>query len=330
VTRALVAISSLVLIVFAHVVGPPEGQRRWHPTLAINDIVALRRAVSHGAALERNRQVERECAPIRRARYTTFDQLVVADRVEPGPAFLERYLGQQLGEDDDTSVSESYPLTATRPPERPYQIVARTNHGIVDDLRAIVATHIESQCHAANDEAIECPPACHEDVLEACDALHARLNRVWGHEPSAIWKSDYTDVRATLEIDSSSCELVFERHVTTTRWMSLSATAEIPVGLLGRSVRWIPRRPYPYAIHRDEDGTLSWQAAATGEHIRGMRVGLTVSRGIIVGIRATGVQSDMAVEEIEAITRDLPVVVQNTDEGVVIVADASRVHGADR
>jgi hypothetical protein len=330
VTRAILAISALAVIAFAIMIGPPEQRARLYPVMAINDIVAFRRAVLHGAAVERNTQVERDCAPIRQARYATLDRLFVHYRILPGPAFSNQYLGEPIAEEDDRSVV-SYPILDVNPPhEIAYQIQASGNLGHVDELRAIVATHSEDGCRASDDEAIECPATCHEDALEACNALHARLNRTWRHEPTAIWKSADDDVRASLVIEESSCELVFERNVAMSRWISLAAGAEIPIGLLGRPVGWIPRRPYSYPLARTGD-TLEWQAAATGEHVRGMRVALTVKHGIIVDVRAAGMQSDIAADEIAALTRDLPVKIETDDIGqLVIVADASRLPGADR
>jgi hypothetical protein len=294
--------------------------------------VAFRRAVSHGAAVERNRQTERECAPRRQARYATFDQLFVKGRIEPGPGFSGRYLGQAMTEDDESSSSVTYPiLDVSHPGETAYQIQASGNLGHTDELRAIVAMDVSFSCRAKDDEAIECPATCHDDSLEACNALHTRLNRAWRYEPTAIWKSDDDDIRATLVIEDTSCNLVFERHVSTSRWMSLSAGAEIPLGLLGRPVGWIPRRPYPFRIERPDRDTFEWQAAATGDHVSGMRVQLMARHGIIVDVRAIGGQSDVAADEIEAITRDLPVTVTHAGDGtLVIAADASRLPAAGR
>jgi hypothetical protein len=328
VTRAIFAISALVVIAFASVIGPPEPELGLHAPLAIKDIIAFRRAVTHGAAVARNRQTERECAPIRQARYATLDRLFDATQLRPGVAFGDRYLGMELADDDDRTTTESYPLASNV--DR-YQIYASGNLGHVDELRAVVAIHSEDRCHARGDEAIECPSSCHEEPLEACDALHARLDRAWRHEATAIWRSEFEDIRATLVIEDSSCELVFERHVNTSSWISRSASAEIPIGLLGRPFGWLPRRPYPYRIEKVDRDTYEWQAAATGDHIRGMRVQVRVKHGIIVDVRATGVQSDEAVDELEAITRELPVtVVLDDDHSLVIAADASRVRGADR
>lgn len=286
-----------------HTLARPAPSVRAHPPLSVNDTIAWRAAIQHGRALVRNEQAEQACRAERETQYARFDRIYIRHRV--ASPFLTAQLGYPLPPPDTEVIENDISLDVV-------------GEGRVESIRIRLSSGSSRWwCHSAGDEAIDCPPVCDAEPMDACEVMHRRLDRDWWPEARAIWRSRMDEVRASLDGSHGECELVYEYHVDKQRWIGTKPTAEIPIGLVGKPSSYL-RMHGRWGVGRE------WRSAATGDYITPMSVSVITKHGLITEVRAVGPQSDEGSEEILEMTKDLPVTVTNTTDGqILIVARAN-------
>jgi hypothetical protein len=100
--------------------------------------------------------------------------------------------------------------------------------------------------------------AIHVSLLGDCDSFVDTLRRAWGDTPDAtpdIWLTADGTQRASLDTDT--CELVFERHVSTLAWVDA-----LPLDAIGWSAKKLATAAGPAA--EVDDQQIQWSTPGVG------------------------------------------------------------------
>ena len=162
--------------------------------------------------------------------------------------------GTLYGEDPAT------PGSAFVAPDSPFQVwtFQGAHTARVSDGRRTTCWHLEGQD-------VYCPFACDDDIERDCMALAGQLREAWGESEHDVWVDRTGTVRASVRA-RSDCELVFQAYVPPREWIAMTATAEVPLALLGRPAkRLMDRADEGYSP--DDDRRFERDLAVTGEHL---------------------------------------------------------------
>jgi hypothetical protein len=229
------------------------------PRLTLHELVAVRRLDAHDAAVRRNAAAKQACerwhaieADLLRIPYRT----LYGARGTPGTAF-----------DEDSGSS----------------FVAWIDKSGAN----VVVTRSEPEtCWPNEDPEVFCPFQCRESVADNCGVLAGLLEEAWGPSQSETWLDSSGTVRATVRA-ARDCTLEFQSYVRTRAWIAMTATAEIPLALLGEPMEKLPARAEE--IDREDDGhRFQWRLAVTGEHVLRAEILAIVNDGRIVRLEVRG------------------------------------------
>ncbi|HEY3802175.1 MAG TPA: hypothetical protein VGL61_06180 [Kofleriaceae bacterium] len=230
---------------------------------SLKELVAVRRLEAHDAAVRRNAAARRACADSHAARETTLRPLYSAERATPGPAF-------------DADSPSPFPILTDEPV------------GDAIDSTAIVADATRT-CSDSEDPEVFCPFRCTYEPNDACSDLNARLYRAWGGDADSTWLDASREVRASVRVHWGRCELRFQRYVPGRRWIAMTASAQVPLALLGQPVARLPAYAQStWQTDEQYDARYTWPLAVTGVHVLRAELSAFTRDGRIARFDVTG------------------------------------------
>ena len=144
-------------------------------------------------------------------------------------------------------------------------------------------------CSDSDNPEVFCPFRCTYEPSDACSDLNAQLYRAWGGDADSTWLDASREVRASVRVDSGRCELRFQRYVSGRRWIAMTASAEVPLALLGEPVARLPA--YAQSTWQTDeayDDRYTWQLAVTGAHVLRAELSAFTRAGRIARFEVTG------------------------------------------
>jgi hypothetical protein len=264
----LLALASLVVgCVDPPPPAPPPRQLTEH------ELVAVRRLDAHDAAVRHNAEAKQACELWHQVRPNTFGVLYGDAPATPGRAF----------ELKDNSL---------------FQITWDPEGWI-----ATVADGRDPYCDPKDDAPVFCPFRCTDDAEHDCMWLGWKLREAWGESPSDTWLDRGGTVRAALR-RGETCELLFQHYVPPHQWIAMTTTAEIPLALLGRSVKRLPARAEPTYSYDSDVERYQWDLAITGESLMHAHLVALVRAGRITGFEIDGTcDEDGGADELHELVR---------------------------
>lgn len=231
---------------------------------SLADDIAVRRLRSHEAAVKRNNEAKEACKLANSTRPVQFAQIYGARPATWRPEIVG-------SEKFDVITRGGELLTAT----------------------ARISTKWTPSCEPRDDEAVDCPFVCTQDVDADCWALAVQLTSAWGYAGEKAWRDPATHIRARVR-HGWVCMLQFDRYVEPHAWIAMNRTAEVPLGLLGAGVAQLPARALACegddacSQYNDEIMRYRWPLRVTGDHIGPATIEVSVERGRVVSLIVSG------------------------------------------